>query len=340
MLGGQTEGFALFSNTYVQAGNGAETVDGNVYANRYVNPQSAGQSSLCAQSTTGNDDGYIVLSAPQTKDAGQQTVKPAIADSFQAPPGNLCSNVQNSDTGVFQTGRDVQTHSCPTIAGVPDTLSYNSTINACVTLPLTPPVIAAPPLSGNAYTITAPCKNSGNGGGKKGGSGVPGCWDGTFSIGPGIYDIPPACAKTNTGNGCWDLLVSAPMTLTNVTFYLEAGAHMAVNLGGNGGAVTDTGPYNAGTGQANDGKLVVYGLGGSSLSVVGNNTTVTFQTGSIYMPGGTVDGGGSSAGALVMDGGQAVTDVWNVSTGNHPNPLIVYNPSFSPSSTETFRLVE
>jgi hypothetical protein len=118
---------------------------------------------------------------------------------------------------------------------------------------------------------------------------------------------------------------------------------MAINITGNGGTspptVSDNAPYNAGTGQADDGKFVVYGGGGSSLYVIGNSTAVTFATGSIYMPGGTVTGGGSTS-ALYLGAGQAVTDKWDIQTGDQSNPGITYNAAYDGVSQETLRLLE
>jgi hypothetical protein len=138
---------------------------------------------------------------------------------------------------------------------------------------------------------------------------------------------------------CWDLLITAPMTLTGVTFWLMPGASMGVNMSGSGGLLEVTTPYNANTGQGNDGKFVIYGQGGSQLQIVGNNNNVLIDQGSIYMPGGTVSGSSSSA-SLRLAAGQAVVDTWAVSTGNQPNPQITYSSAFTPVSTETLRLTE
>lgn len=342
MTGGVSLDFALFSNTFVQAGNGSETVNGNVYANRYVQLQANGQSAFCAGVSSQRNDGYIILSAPQTSGNGQEAITPRTTP-FLAPPGGLCANVTSS--GVYQAGAGLPT--CPTIPGVPDTLSYDPTIQACVSLPLTPPVAAPPPQSGNVVSIHSPCNGSGGGGGHA----LSSCWSSSTSVSPGLYQIyhnagcdPPSCA---------DLLVKGPMCLSNVSFWLEPGARMSINFTSSSSAGNcswmpsgqpptfyDSGPYNAGTGQPDDGTFVVYGGGGSEFDVMGSNTVAQFATGSIYMPGGSVIGGASSAGALLLQNGQAVVDTWQVSTGNQPNPEINYTGAFTPVSTETFRLVE
>lgn len=341
MTGGTSLNFALFSNTFVQAGNGNETVNGNVYANRYVQLQANGQSSFCAGVSSLGNDGYIVLGAPQTASSGQQTVTPHVIP-YQSPPGGQCSNVTSS--GIYQAGAGLP--ACPAIAGVPDVLSYDSTIHTCVSLPLTPPVAAAPPVGGNVVQIQSPC-NGGGGGGRS----HPSCWTSTTTVSPGLYEIfhNPGCSAPS----CADLLISGAMCLSNVTFWLEPGARMSINMNGNdptgncaflpaGQAATfyDSGPYNAGTGKPDDGTFVVYGGGGSEFDVIGGNNIAMFATGSIYMPGGTVMGGASSAGALLLQNGQAVVDTWQVSTGNQPNPEINYTGAFTPVSSETFRLVE
>ena len=331
MAGGTTINFALFSNTYVDGGNANEIVYGNVYANRKVRPQSSsggggGSATFCASNTAGNDDGYIILGASQTAASGGQpsdTHAPAIGASTS------CGSVPASP--VFQLGAGMRQSppACPTIAGLPDTLTYNSTVGACVTLPITPPLLVSPPLSGHVVQIHSPCQGNANGGNH------PSCW--TSSVVAGLYVIshnslcdPPAC---------YDLKISASMSLSNVSFWLKAGASMSVNMGGNGGTVTDSGPYDAGTGQAGDGKYVVYGEGDSRLYIVGSNNTVTFNTGSIDMPGGSVIGQASTA-ALYLNGGQAVVNTWQVSTGAQPNPQITGNPAFNAVSQETLRLLE
>jgi hypothetical protein len=350
MNGGTAVGFALFSNTYISSGNNAETVVGNVYTKQYIRPQSSGQAIFCTDRTSSTaDDGYIILGEPQTAGPpaqGEYSVTPANWPFLATPSGGCASVTAN---GVYQAGALVQQHQCPTINGVPDSLSYNAQLNACVSLPITPPVAAPPPQSGNVFQVQqTPCSGNGNGngGGGKGGTGntVPSCWNSNFTPTSGMYVVHhnPNC---DPSAGCWDLLLTQPFGSAtqspplDITFWLAAGANMGVNIGGSGGNIVINGPYDAGTGQANDGKFVVYGEGSSSFHVNGAKTTVEFQHGSIYMPGGLVQGGSSTAGLLVDDG-QAVADTWDISSGNHPNPQINYDGGFAPVSTEALRLVE
>jgi Putative Flp pilus-assembly TadE/G-like len=335
---GTTLGFALFSNDVAQAGNINEKVAGNVYAARAVVLQSNGSSSLCAQSTSGNDDGYIVLGDPQTSSDGQLATTPHTTPFVTLPSGTTCDSV--TQNGVYETGAGLRSSppTCPSISGLSTPLVYNSAINACVTVPLTPPQVQPPPLAGNVVQVNRSCRgNGGGGGGGHSGTGMSGCWNNSTNVADGMYVVnhdttcvPPAC---------YDLEISASMSLGHVTFWLKPDATFDVNMQGSSGTLTVQGPYNAGTGQPDDGKLVIYGQGGSQFSLHGNNQSITFLHGSIYMPGGTVSGGSSST-QLSMPDGQAITGTWNIQTGAQNNPDIGYSTTYLPPSMETLRLVE
>jgi Flp pilus assembly protein TadG len=331
MPAGTTMDFALFSNTYANAGNYNEVVHGNVYANRAVVPQSSGLSTFCVVNTTGNDDGYIILASPQTFASGGQA---SINHAPTIGTASTCDSPPPVPVAQVNAGTRQPSPVCPVVTGLADALSYDSTVGTCVTLPIAAPAAVPPPLSGTVVQISQPCKGGGGGGGKKG---MTSCWSSTTTVAPGLYVVNhnSNCVPTS----CWDLLITSSMTLSNITFWLKPGATMGVNMGGSGGTVTDSGPYNAGTGQAGDARYVVFGEGASDLEIVGANNSVTFNQGSIYMPGGTVVGKSSTAN-LTLNGGQAVTNNWQIGTGAQFNPVIHHNPAFDAVSQETLRLVE
>jgi Flp pilus assembly protein TadG len=348
-IGGVTSGFALFANQYAQTGNSISVVNGNVYAGRAIDLQAAGQAAFCANATTGNDDGYIFLGAPQAGDGlppsqalGQANMKPTTSDkilprsqylSSACLPANMQSpNLLTSNLlgDVVQSGASVQPpfHSCPSIAGAGPAY-YNSTVQACEVAPIALAPGPPPPTAGIVQTYGSP---SGSGTGCK--SNGPSCWK--TKPGDGVYVVYHA---TSCINSCHDLEITQGMSLGNVTVWLMPGATFGVRINGGGGTVTWGGPFNAGTGQTGDDRYVVYGESGSSITVVGGGTTVDIAHGSIYMPGGTVTCADSTA-DLQLDSGQAVADTWNVSSGNHPNPQVTYNGAFAAVGAETFTLVE
>ncbi len=345
--GGVVYNWALFSNQYIQTGNSISMVAGNVYAGRAVNVQSAGKAAFCAKRTgvAGVDDGYIFLGAPQQGDglpasslAGQWGMLPATSrvitplSTSGLSPECTYDNLSASKSGyVIQSGSSVQSGSpsCPTLSGAGPAY-YNSTVQACEVTPVVLPP-APPPQqpAGATFTVAAPC-NAGKGAG---------CWKSTPA--DGVW-IVPHNAGCDPASNCFDLRIMQSIgtpSPPHITIWLKPGATFDVNMTGGGGSVLVAGPYNAGTGLAGDNRYVVYGESGSSMSVVGGKTSVEFQTGSIYMPSGTVTCSDSTAN-LTLDSGQAVADTWNVSSGNKPNPEITYNGAYAAVSSETLRLVE
>lgn len=353
---GVTTGFALFANQYVETGNSISVVNGNVYAGRAVNLQASGQSSFCANSTAGNDDGYIILGAPQFGDTlpaastqGQHDMKPTTSDTIVARNRYLGSTtactVANLQTAnlltpnllgyVVQSGAGVQSppQTCPTISGAGPAL-YNASVGACEVTPIVLPPAPQPYIGPTTPPVTTYGSPSGSGSGCKTGHEAS-CW--RIAPADGVYVVYHATSCV--APSCFDLQITKPMTLNKVTVWLKPGASFGVNLTGGGGAVVVNGPYSSGTTNAGDGRYVVYGESGSAFSVVGGNTSVELKTGSIVMPSGTVTCSDSTA-ALLLDSGQAVADTWNVSSGNQPNPQITYNSAYAGVSSETLRLVE
>src|SRR4029077_11048143 len=79
----QPFGFALYAQTLITNGNDGETIAGNVYADRSVDPQSSGHAGFCADTVHGSGS-YVVFGTPQKSDPGygndgQWDVKPQSA---------------------------------------------------------------------------------------------------------------------------------------------------------------------------------------------------------------------------------------------------------------------
>ena len=344
---GTTLGFALFANGYIQTGNSISVISGNVYAGRAIDLQANGQSALCANRTGTNDDGYIFLGAPQLGDGlapsskGQADMQQATSHTITPLNEKLAQactvdNISAAKLGgyVIQSGMQVQppSQTCPSLDGVSGVF-YNTAVRTCEVTPIVVPPAPEPPQVSNVYQLSGnPCKGGGGGNG----SGNSQCW--SSNPAPGVYVVTHTNDKT-CNNNCWDLEITAPVTLDQVTVILKPGATFHIDLGNTTGLVTWVRPYNAGTGQPSDGRFVVYGESGTSMSLAGQSTTVDVQAGSIYMPDGTVSGS-SPADALTLDQGQAVVDNWNVSSGNQQNAQITYSGQYAAVSGEAFRLVE
>jgi hypothetical protein len=88
----------------------------------------------------------------------------------------------------------------------------------------------------------------------------------------------------------------------------------------------------------NDGRFSIYAPIGSAAGVYETNTQTTLvMTGTVYLPSGTMSA--TSNGTLGIDG-QAIVNAWNVQSGNHSNPEIVYDPHATATQREVLQLVE
>jgi hypothetical protein len=362
-------GFALYANT-ITAGNGSsgEIVDGNVYANRFIQPQANGRGYFCTDtyanpSGGGNLPGYAFFGSPQAGESYDHRANPGQIDV--GSPANVvasvgsCSSLTSGGT-VDETGSVGGSPSCPTtIPGVDtSTLTYNSQINACEFKPaLGLPDFPAP-------THQAPASNN--------------CGVGSFCyvqvpaqatwsnalhlphlatplpVLPGLYDVPANC----TGHAnCIDLTIDVsggPAALNNITLYLEPGAIVQIQ----GQNLLTMSPYNPSTfgvttGNPNDnGVYAIYSppsgpLAGtttpSTLTVQGGGSLIQTEllispTGSLVMPGGTVNQ--TSNGWIDVAGGQALAYTWNDQSGNHPNTIVTFNAAGAPNEPELLQLVQ
>lgn len=340
---GQPFGFALFSRKIVASGNQGETVYGNVYADRNLDPQSHGKAGVCAApDPVTNKLSFIFLGSPQQGQTGYQgdgqaSILPQSADPIlrgqtcPAPGGyvEMSANPQtNSDCNLGFPGNNSSS-----------TITLDTADGACEATPaITPPPVAAPPnipvygstvcgnggVLNNKYTPNEYKCNSGA------------ALTVNLALTPGIYEIDAG------NNGGCDVQISDPaIPLTGITFYLKGGAGMCLTIG-SGQHITQT-PYNAGTGAAGDDKYAVLSDNALTPSIRlisgGNGSSSGWWdvTGTIWLPTGTIT---FSNKAALQDSGQIICYTWDDSSGDHANSSISYNAAFAPQQNETLQLSE
>ena len=349
---GQPFPFALFSRTIIGDGNSPEIISGNIYADRYIDPQDNGHALVCAAPDMNNNLGYIFLGYPQQDDGaayhndGQSTSRgDPIIDNVTCPTaasgscGSIgCGNVAMSANPAV-TG-------CA--AGLPgntssSNLTFDAPDGACeANPPVTPPSVATLPnlpvygstKCGNAGLVSVsgqsefvPWEYSCPGGGV--------ALTVHFLLQPGIYEI-------DKGTGSCDVVIDDNiLDLTGVTFYLKGGAVICVNPS-SGVTISQT-PYDGGTGEPGDGRYVVLsdsvGNPGITMGGHGGGSTsgIWSLTGVIWLPTGTVTIPNKNA---IQDQGQIIVNTWDDKSGNHQNPSVSYNGSFAPPQKETLKLTE
>ena len=359
--------FALFSRTVIQDGNSPEDIAGNIYAQRYLAPQSNGQAAICAGPDPNNNPGYIVLGAPQAGDSGYagdgQNGNPKVrpgADPLQDGLSS-CANIGGGQVGM--SGNPVNNSGCANAFGgalVGSVITFNATDKACEATPaLTVPNVmplpnipqytttqcASNPASGstiNPWVNAAAAPNSDAVAFLCNGNNKPSLnISGSIALVPGIYEILPS------GNSPCDVTIDGTgPALAGVTFYLINGAGICASPT-SGGLITQTaycgtctpGPAEQGDGvydvlsdnSGNNPSVTMNGSGGGSTSGVWR------MTGVIWLPTGTVNISNKNA---LEDTGQILVDTWNDQSGNHTNPSVTYSgPNASPEQ-EQLKLVE
>lgn len=343
---GQPFPFALYSRTVIGDGNSPEIIQGSVYADRYLAPQSNGQAAICAAPDPLGNPGFVVLGSPQGLDPGyaddgqyrDNAVKPG-ADPVQNNAN--CSTVGSGTVGM--SANPINSAGCQ--AAYPGNnsgsgLVWDATDDACEgSPPIQPPSVAPPP-----NIIVYPSTVCGTGG-LVGGVYQPGdyqCSSGTsltvdHPMHPGIYEI-----EAVSRSGC-DVVMnsSTPTTLTGVTFYLKGGAGICVDPP-SGTTITQT-PFDSGSGQPGDGRYDVFSdnVGNPSITMNtaggGSNSGTWALSGVIWLPTGTVNVGNKDA---LVDTGQVIVNTWNDTSGFHPNPSVTYNASLVGPQKEVLELVE
>lgn len=357
--GGQAFPFALFSNTVIGDGNSNEVIDGNVYASRYLTPQSAGLAAVCAAPDPNNNPGYIVLGALQQGDSGyandgqsNNTTLPKTAWTIQ--DGVIdCPGLGAGMIGMSGSPVNCSSAFAGTIANT--SVGEDGNADACEANPaLQDPQVQSPPQF-TVYSTKQCVSTSATAVNLNPAAGAYQCLGGAYpnqtasltidsahvaSMAPGIYEVMPS------NNTPCDVTMDGSFTqLIGVTFYLEGGAGMCLNppVGTTiqqspycgtctaSGAAPGDGVYdvlsdNSGT------PTITMNTGGS-----GSGVGVWDMYGTIWLPTGTVNVGNKDA---IIDDGQILVNQWNDQSGNHPDPSVVYNATFAPAQKELLQLVE
>jgi Putative Flp pilus-assembly TadE/G-like len=343
----QAFGFALYANSVVSTGNDGETISGNVYANRYVQPQGSGHAGFCA-----DNGSYIIFGAAQYGDSDYD----ASNDPGQHDNPNLNSDypvVSQSSCATTSSGTVVETGtpfsagaSCAgTVSGVNFSGTWNggpSGLNACVARPRIVAPSLEPPTLPSFSTTPTYCGQTGKNNGQYQ-PGIYACSAGTSlqvdaPLQPGLYVVSHANNNSCTiKNNCYDVQIGQSANLSGVTFYLVNGA--TIGMYGSGVSVSWT-PYDNTTSNnsGDQGVYPVYSDGNTASALeITNGATVT-TTGTVYLPNGNVD---VLQNALItISPGQAIVGSWNVQSGYHANPDITYTGSNAAPQREVLKIVE
>ena len=344
--------FALYSRTFVQTGNDGEVISGNIYADRYVQPQSSGHAEVCAGTYTNSSgqtlNGDVFLGYPQADDgaAYNPTTDPGQSTMTHGSPiqdgGCTGSPSQVGMTGSPTTDSECAAGYAANQSG--SSIKFDPTDQACEADPaIQPPTVAPPP---SLPTVPVSC------GSPAGGVFQPGVYscnasgqpvldistsNGATGLQPGIYVITPG---KNT-KGCDVTLDGSIDSLPGVTFYLEGGAGICMSIA-SGATITQT-AYNSGSGKAGDGVYDVLSDNVANPSITltssggGSNSGIWQPTGTIWLPTGTITINNKTA---LEDQGQVTVDTWNDQSGYHPDPSVTYNPNVTPPQDEVLRLVQ
>ena len=351
----QAYGLALFADTYVATGNAGELILGNVYAQRYVNPQSAGIAGFCA-----GNGGRVVLGAPQaptsydtTGNPGQADIVPHTANVVLSLPDCNPALVPGA-TNTTAKGTVNQTTASPTdcsnpLPGITVSATWSDPlqggVGACVA---DPPL---PPPTTNFQQPTLPSNASPLCGVQPPGPGMYWyeCPNGnrtalapTGDLPPGTYVIAHGSNNNCTPPSCYDLDFSnVTSKAIGVTIVLVNGATMGVD---NKSDVTIDPTHNPdGTPCVQtvptDCRYPIYaGPGSSSQVFVRDNNSTLNLYGTLYLVAGTMNCDSNAFLQIVQ--GQAIVGTWNVQSGNHGNPIITFDAGLVAPQTEVLRLAE
>lgn len=348
----QPFGVALFADTYVASGNDGELVQGNVYAQRFINPQSAGQAGFCA-----GNGGRIVLGAPQApqsydtqNDQGQADILPHTANVILPQPtcnllGSLTSLNTTASGTVNQTVANPSDCSNP-IPGVPMTAQYSDPlrggIGTCVANPALPPPTTNFQEPTHSTTPVGGCNSSSqNGPGwyECDGKNAPALVATSGTMKPGVYVIAHGTNNNCKPTSCFDadfsnVAVNAP----GVTIMLVNGATMGIEKDATVTIDPTREPPCVQTVPTDCRYSIYSGPGSSSQLFIINNASSLTLYGTLYMVAGTVNADTNSFLQIVQ--GQAIVGTWNVQSGNHDNPIITFDGGLVAPQTEILRLAE
>lgn len=356
---GQPFPFALYSNTVVGDGNSPEVIAGNVYAARYLSPQSGGQGAVCITNDSNGNPGYIVLGSPQGGDAGYQkdgqSQNPKVTSNGDPITENVsqpCTSVQNGTVNMSanpQSTSDCQNAFGSTLAGsnlVYNTVSYTCEANPPLqspqpsSLPGPPSYAANNPKCSNYVTPPDPTQAPFQCNGSK----TPSLLISSSTFAPGTL-VAGTYAIMPSGNWPCDVVIDGSYTqLNNITFYLmhdpATGEGAGICAGPPGGVTIQQTPY-AGVydvysdGSATNPQLDMTGIPG--VAAGGSGSGIWQMAGVVWLPTGSVTIDNSYG--LQVDG-QCLVNSWQDNSGKHLNPSVTYNGQNAPSLPEQLRLVE
>jgi Flp pilus assembly protein TadG len=345
--GNQAFGFALYADSVVATGNDGEKISGNVYANRYVQPQSGGQAGFCT-----SNGGYIIFGAPQWPDSNYDGSSGGNVGQHDTPqdgakdyPVKSVGDCNSTDSGsVNETGAAMGNGA--NCSGAVSGVTFNGSwygggngLNACVANPaINPPTLESPVDTSTANYCGAT--------GLSGGSYQPGhysCTSGTSlqvdaPLASGLYVITHDANNTHctVANNCYDVDFKANTTLNGVTFYLKNGATIGIEQG----TTVTLIPFDntASNNPTDRGYYSIYSDGNTAaaLEVLNGSTLVTSMT--MYIPNGRVEVLQNSY--VKIDPGQAIVGSWNVQSGYHDNPDITYDGNDAAPQREVLKLVQ
>jgi len=348
----QPFGVALFADTYVASGNDGELVQGNVYAQRYINPQSAGHAGFCA-----GNGGRIVLGAPQApqtydtqNDPGQADILPHTANILLTLPN--CNPLGSTTSlNTTATGTVNQTTATPSdcsnpIPGVPMTAQYSDPlqggIGTCVANPPLPPPTTNFQEPTHSTTPVFGCNSPPQGSGwyecdNQNRPALQPTAGGTMP--PGVYVISHGSNNNCKPTNCFDADFSrVALNAPGVTIMLVNGATMGVEKGATL-TIDPTREPPCVQYVPTDCRYSIYSGPGSSsqLFIIDSASSLTMY-GTLYMVAGTVNCDTNSFLQIVQ--GQAIVGTWNVQSGNHDNPIITFDGGLVAPQTEILRLAE
>jgi Flp pilus assembly protein TadG len=346
----QSFGFALYAQSIVQTQNKSTLVVGDVYANRNVDPQSSGIAGFCAAG------GLVILGSPQWEGGtssdpadGQHQVLPNTADVIQYDPTNCALPATNNITSGYVAQSRDPSLGC-TVSGSSFPASYDSAIGACVAdPPLQSPFEPSPDMTSTAtYTCATNVASAGT---YTYSTSSAACSSNpsnetlvinnssTAQLGAGVYKINHN--SNCSPKSCYDVDITANVTLPGVTFWLQPGATIGVH--GNGTTVSiDPSPAAPPILSANqppsnsDGRMPIYAPGSAQVWVTDSGANLTLY-GTMYMPNGLAH---TDSNAWYSIDGQAIVGTWDDQGGNHPSPDITYDGSRNVPQPEVLKLVE
>ena len=324
--------FAFFARVLTGSGNQQETIYGDAFVGNGYQPQSAGQAGLCVYEVAGGTQGHVVFG----------TVPPSVGPEpsyGQTPASSPCAGSGNAKGALSAQAPSPQA-AAPTNCPLPST-PFRDTSNGTWLCYLANPEVpsVAKPAIGQGAGTTLGC-----------GSSV------SASTSPGVYGVPANCGLTidfSRGDvNCVSLVLGAG---SSVSINDKKGQDYITSYGFNpsGDTVADadisaigaTVPTSACPGAgANADNAVIWAPATttSPMPVVLSNSSKgccsdTLFVGSVFLPGQKVS---LNSNQSMEVAGQVYCGNWQVQSGNHPNPVVNFDPNDTAFVAEILRLVE